>query len=109
MLLFRGSKEAWGRWQMKSATSCGSLHCPARCLPGQGDVTREVKATFGASIIHTPCKAAGLTGFLFWDTETCDLSVHLWNKGEAGNMILLFIEKIKGNYGNSGKMLAQRL
>lgn len=62
-------------------------------------------------MIHTPCQAAGLPGFLFWDPETCDLLVHLWNKGggrEHGPVILFYIEIIKGNYVNTGTLPAQR-
>lgn len=104
MLQFRGSKEALGRQRVKPVTSQWSLCCPAGCLCGYDVVAWEVKSIFGASMSHTPCQAARLPVFLFWDPETCDLLVHLCNKGrgrEHGLMIFL-MERIRGNWVTPG-------
>lgn len=66
MLWVRGSREAQGRCPVMPVLSHKSLQCPGGWLCDFGDVTREVKAIFGASVIHTLCQAARLPGFLLW-------------------------------------------
>lgn len=70
VLWVRGSREAQGRCPVMSVLSHKSFQHPAGWLCGFGDITREVKATFGASMIHTLYQAARLPGSLLWDPET---------------------------------------